>query len=114
MDQSACKLMLVYPPGAENTIIEMMLDVEPSLSGFTTWLADGHGHDFSNATARERVRGRVMRGVLAVVMPRSRLAAILEDVRTKAGIADLIYWVEPVEAFGRLTATGAGVSPPAA
>jgi Protein of unknown function (DUF3240) len=106
MDQSACKLTLVYPPGADDTIIELMLDAEPSLSGFTTWLAEGHGHDFTNASARERVRGRVMRGVLTVVVPRTRLAAILEDVRTRAGIVNLVYWVEPVEAFGRLARVG--------
>ena len=102
MDQSTCKLTLVYPPGAEDSIIELMLNAEPSLTGFTTWLAEGHGHDFTNASARERVRGRVMRGILTVITPRARLDTILDDVRTKAGIINLVYWVEPVEAFGRL------------
>jgi Protein of unknown function (DUF3240) len=102
MDQSTCKLTLVYPPGAEDCIIELMLNAEPALTGFTTWLAEGHGHDFTTASVRERVRGRVMRGVLTVLTPRARLASILEDVRTKAGIVNLVYWVEPVEAFGRL------------
>jgi len=102
MDQSACKLTLVYPPGAEDCIIELMLSVEPSLTGFTTWLAEGHGHDFTNASVGERVRGRVMRGLLTVIVPRARLASLLEDVRTKAGIVNLVYWVEPLEAFGRL------------
>ncbi len=102
MDQSPCKLTLVYPPGAEDCIIELMLSVEPSLTGFTTWLAEGHGHDFTNASARERVRGRVMRGVLTAIVPRARLEALIEDVRTKAGIVNLVYWVEPIEAFGRL------------
>ncbi len=102
MDQSACKLTLVYPPGAEDSIIELMLNVEPSLTGFTTWLAEGHGHDFTNASPRERVRGRVMRSLLTAIVPRQRLASLLEEVRTKAGIVNLVYWVEPVEAFGRL------------
>lgn len=102
MDQSACKLTLVYPPAAEDCIVELMLNAEPPLTGFTTWKAEGHGHDFANASVSERVRGRVMRGVLTVITPRARLASILEDIRIKAGIVNLVYWVEPVEAFGRL------------
>ena len=43
-----------------------------------------------------------MRGILTLIIPRARLAPILEDIRTKAGITNLIYWVESVEAFGRL------------
>lgn len=103
MDQSTCKLTLVYPPDSEDCIVELMLAVEPPLTGFTTWKAEGHGHDFSKASVRERVRGRVMRGVLALILPRTRLPSLLDDVRTRAGIEGLAYWVEPVEAFGRLS-----------
>jgi len=103
MDQSACKLTLVYPTGAEDCIVELMLSAEPPLTGFTTWKAEGHGHDFAGASVRERVRGRVSRGVLTTVLSPTRLATLLEDIRSKAAIADLAYWVEPVEAFGRLT-----------
>ena len=113
MDQSLCKLTLVYPPDAEDCIIELMLNAEPPLTGFTTWRAEGHGHDFSKASVQERVRGRVMRGILTLIIPRACLAPILEDIRTKAGIANLIYWVESVEAFGRL-ALAELCAPPAA
>lgn len=102
MDRSPCKLTLVYPPGAEDTIVELMLSAEPPLTGFTTWKAEGHGHDFANASVRERVRGRVARGVLTVVIPRTRLPILLDDIRTKAMNADLAYWVEAIESFGRL------------
>ena len=79
-----------------------MLDAAPDLAGFTTWLAEGHGHDFATASTRERVRGRVLRGMLTVVGPRSGMATLLETIRTRAGIVNLAYWIEPVEAFGRL------------
>ncbi len=102
MDQSACKLTLVYPPQAEDCVIELLLNSEPPLTGFTTWTAEGHGHDFRTASVRERVRGRVKRRILAVVIPRDRLPGLLEDIRTRAPIANLAYWVEPIEAFGRL------------
>jgi hypothetical protein len=102
MDQSACKLTLVYPPAAEDHIVDLLLNSEPPLSGFTTWRAEGHGHDFAKASVKERVRGRVARGVLVLILPRSQLSPVLEDIRSKAGIPNLTYWAEPVEAFGRL------------
>lgn len=114
MDQSACKLTLVYPPASEDCIVELMLSAEPPLTGFTTSKAEGHGHDFAKASARERVRGRVTRGVLTVVIPRARLAMLLEDIRAKAAIANLAYWVEPIEAFGRLAPAESAVAPAAA
>lgn len=104
MEQSLCKLTLVYPPSGEDAIIGLMLASEPPLPGFTTWRADGHGLDFSEASANERVRGRVLRGYLVMVLPRSRLTPLLEEISVKAPIPRLAYWVEPVETFGRLTA----------
>lgn len=113
MDQSACRLTLVYPPGAEDAIVELMLDIEPTLTGFTTWKVEGHGHDFTHASSRERVRGRVMRGVLTVIIRRSRLEEILESIRVKAGIESLAYWVEPIEAFGWLAPAALATQPAA-
>jgi len=110
MDQSPCKLTLVYPPTAEDCLVELMLSTDPPLTGFTTWKAEGHGHDFGNTSIRERVRGRVMRGVLSVVIPRTRLASLLEEIRTKATITNLAYWVEPVEAIGRLAPVDASAA----
>jgi hypothetical protein len=102
MDQSPCKLTLIYPPAAEDHIVELLLNADPPLPGFTTWRAEGHGHDFGKASVRERVRGRVARGVLALILPRSRLSSVLEDIRSRAAVPNLAYWIEPVEAFGRL------------
>jgi hypothetical protein len=102
MDQSACKLTLVFPPAAEDHIVELLLNAAPPLPGFTTWRAEGHGHDFGKASVRERVRGRVARSVLVLILPRSRLSSVLEDIRSKAAIPNLIFWTEPIDAFGRL------------
>jgi hypothetical protein len=102
MDQSACKLTLIYPPASEAHIVELMLNSEPRLSGFTSWRAEGHGHSFSKASMSERVRGRIARGMLVIVLQRSRVAPLLEEIRLKAAIADLVYWIEPIAAFGRL------------
>jgi hypothetical protein len=100
--EQICKLTLVFPRSLEETIIEILLNADPPLGGFTTWAADGHGLDFSDATVAERVRGRVSRSVMVLVMPRSRLPSLLDAIREKAGAPHLAYWVEPVESFGRL------------
>lgn len=105
MDQSACKLTLIYPPASETHIIELLMNSDPPLSGFTTLQVEGHGHSFSKASMRERVRGRIARGMLVAVLARTRVAPLLEEIRLKAAIPDLVYWVEPIEAFGRLAAS---------
>jgi Protein of unknown function (DUF3240) len=102
MEEKLCRLTLVYPPAAEETIIELLLAAEPPLKGFTTWQADGHGLDFSEASMAERVRGRIRRSVMVIVMPRTRLEPLLETIRTEAAAPHLAYWIEPVESFGRL------------
>ncbi len=98
-----CKLTLVYPPSAEDAIVELLLTADPPLGGFTTWPADGHGLDFADATVAERVRGRVSRSVMALILPRSRLPSLLETIRIRVGVPHLAYWVEPIEDFGRLS-----------
>jgi hypothetical protein len=102
MDQSACKLTLVYPPEAEDHIVELLLNSAPPLPGFTTWQADGHGYEFGKASVRERVRGRVARAVLVLILPRSRAGQLLDEIRIGAAVPGLAFWIEPVETFGRL------------
>ncbi len=103
MDQSACKLTLILPVTAEDRIVELLLESDPPITGFTTWVAEGHGHDFAQATASERVRGRVKRCVLVAVTTRARADAILDEIRQKAPIPHLSFWLEPVCNFGRLS-----------
>ena len=103
MDGQVCKLTLIYPASAEDQVIEVLLEQEPALPGFTSWAVDGHGHDFAHASAAERVRGRVKNGMLVAVMPRPRLLPLLDIVRDKVPVPGLTYWVEPVDGFFRLT-----------
>lgn len=77
--------------------------MEPPVRGFTTFAAEGHGFDFSRATVRERVRGRVERCVLMAVMPRPRASQLLEVLRRKIPVPHMAYWLEPVLEVGRLT-----------
>lgn len=102
MDQSSCKLTLVYPIGVESLIVDLILESSPPLGGFTTWAAEGHGHDFGESTVAERVRGRVGRGVLTAVVARQRAEALLREIERKAALPHLTYWIEPIIDFGRM------------
>lgn len=79
-----------------------MMNMKPSIGGFTTFEAEGHGFDFSKASMRERVRGRVERSVLMAVMPRERAARVLETIRETLPVPHMTYWLEPVLEVGRL------------
>ncbi len=102
MDQLFCKLTLVYPMAIEEEILNLVLSESHAVKGFTTWRAEGHGHEFDNASASERVRGRVDRGVLVSVLPRPATSALLNRMRATFRGSRLAFWVEPVEQFGDL------------
>lgn len=78
------------------------MTLDPPIGGFTTWSAEGRGHDFSVASTSERVRGRVAREMLVAVLPRPQIASVLEAIRERAAILHLTYWIEPIEAFGTM------------
>ena len=100
MDRDLCKLTLVYPVTAEDRVVDFLLDAAPSLPGFTSWRAEGHGASFDASSTREKVRGRIERNMLVMVIDRARLADLLAEVRAGCAIPDLAYWVERVESFG--------------
>jgi hypothetical protein len=79
-----------------------MLNFEPPLPGFTTWVAEGHGFGFGDATVSERVRGRVKRSVIVAVLGRVVAAKLLDLIASKGAVAHLTYWTEPVDGFGQM------------
>jgi hypothetical protein len=100
MDHNLCKLTLVYPVGAEDQILEFLLDSQPPLPGFTSLRVEGHGENFDEASTREKVRGRIERRMLFVVLERARLQSLLAELHERIAVPHLAYWTEPVETFG--------------
>jgi Protein of unknown function (DUF3240) len=83
-----------------------MLEFDPPISGFTTWVGEGHGVGFNKASISERVRGRVKRTILTAVVKRGLAERVLSEIAEKAPIPHLTYWIEPVESFGQLQKSG--------
>ncbi|MEX2481625.1 MAG: DUF3240 family protein [Gammaproteobacteria bacterium] len=96
------RLTLVYPPTIEDELVELLLDYAPELPGFTTLAAAGHGGDFTRASPRERVRGRVARGMLLMVLPAAAVDALLAHLAARIHNPHVVWWMEPVIGFGAL------------
>ncbi len=103
MEQPIGKLTLIYPPQAEDSLIELMLEQEPAIAGFTTLRAEGHGFGFEQAASSEKVRGRIDRRMMILVMPVTRFDDILDRISQALPIPNLIYWTENVQSAGRLS-----------
>ena len=112
MDPSLCKLTRVFPPAAEDALVELLLASEPPLPGFTSWTADGHGMGFDNSSQGEKVRGRVRRCVLTLIAAHARNRALLDEIAARLAIPRLLYWIEPVLEVGRLIEADAAPARP--
>ena len=106
MDESSdtlTRLTLAFPPSLESRIVELLLEQEPPLPGFTILHGEGHGADFSRATIREQVRGRVERRILMLVLPHAQAMALVDALGDAVPNPQTVWWLEPVLAFGRLS-----------
>ena len=95
------RLNLVFSPVLEDAVIAALLDM-PDLPGLTTLHGEGHGSSFDKASSRERVRGRVARDMAGLVLPAERVDDVLDGLRQRLPGADIRWWSEIVERFGRL------------
>ncbi len=96
------RLTIAFPPALEARIVELLLEHEPPLPGFTVLRGEGHGADFSRASVREQVRGRVDRRILMIILPQAHAEALLDALRSAVPNPQVAWWLEPVLAFGRL------------
>ncbi len=93
-------MTLVGPPQVAEHVIELMLEHEPPVRGFTTWAAEGHGFGFESASLREKIRGRVERRVIVAVTTRAVARTLLNAIETTVAAPHLTHWIEPVESIG--------------
>jgi len=105
LDQTGAyrKLTLVCPDNVAERVVDILLESNVEMTGFTTFKADGHGHDFDSASVRERVRGRVARRVVVAILRADDVPAILEELQAQIKNPQLSYWTEPVLAYGHLS-----------
>jgi len=100
---SHVRLTLSCPEALAEQVIEFLLDHETMVGGFTTLSAQGHGRDFSSATLREQVRGRVQSTLLMTILPAENATILLKELRSHFRAPHMFYWTEPIHDFGDFT-----------
>lgn len=94
------KLTLSCPTVLGEQVADYLLSSEWLESGFTTIATQGHGRDFAQASLREKVRGQTESLNIFAILPAENLVPLLEALRTRFRNPHMIYWTEPVLAFG--------------
>lgn len=96
------RLTLIAPRELEDDLIELLLDMQPALPGFTTAPVAGHGEGFAQASVHECVRGRIRRLQLWMVLPADDAQRVVAMIAARLPHSRISWWLEPVEAMGRL------------
>lgn len=102
MSLSLKRLTVLVPRDLEDTLLAVVLDMQPALPGFTTMQVSGHGERFDGTRVQEQVRGRVDRVLLWLVLPTEDVERVLAKLRARMPNPDIVWWLEPVDAMGRL------------
>jgi hypothetical protein len=102
MTQMLKRLTILAARELEETVVEILLDLRPALPGFTTAMVAGHGEGFDQATAHERVRGRIDRLQVWMVLPADDVPRVLAALDARLAHSRLRWWVELVESMGEL------------
>ncbi|KGI76678.1 DUF3240 family protein [Oleiagrimonas soli] len=96
------RLTILAPRDLEDAVLETLLDMQPALPGFTALAVSGHGEDFEGAGVQEQVRGRIDRSMVWLVLPEDDVERTLTQLRRRMPHPGILWWVEPVDAMGRL------------
>ena len=95
-----CLLRLNIPPGLEEDVVDLLLTSE-EIPGFQSYPIRGHGK-VGAMTVAEQVEGRRKRVQFEIVLETEILEALLAKLKEALPVPDIIYWVSPITASGRL------------
>ena len=93
---------LVFPASLEAAVSTCLQDVAPPLPDYTLIAGEGHGAVFEGASLGEQVRGHVKRQLLVMVLPESRVPALVEALGARIKDARVRWWTEAILANGAL------------
>lgn len=95
-----CLLRLNIPPDLEEDVVDLLLTTD-DIPGFQSYPIRGHGR-VGAMTIAEQVEGRRNRVQFEVVLDDERLESVLQKLKEALPVPDIIYWVLPISASGRL------------
>ena len=95
-----CLLRLNIPPSLEEDVVDLLLTSD-EIPGFQSYPTRGHGQ-VGAMTIAEQVEGRRNRIQFEVVLDTEVLEVLLQKLKKQLPVPDIIYWVLPIAASGRL------------
>ncbi len=95
-----CLLRLNIPPDLEEDVVDLLL-ASDEIPGFQSYPIRGHG-TVGAMTIAEQVEGRRNRVQFEVVIETELLESLLQKLKKALPVPDIIYWVMPISASGRL------------
>ncbi len=93
-------LTLLFPKILEDRVIDMLMEHEILVRGFTLCEADELGRSADYQTALEKVRGRAHRVQVMVILERAGANKVIEDLKRMLPRANIVYYMTPVTEFG--------------
>jgi hypothetical protein len=94
---------LNIPPNLEEDVVDLLL-ASAEIPGFQSYPIRGHGQ-VGAMTIAEQVEGRRNRVQFEIVLETEMLEALLTKFKKALPVPDIIYWVLPITASGRLCST---------
>ena len=95
-----CLLRVNIPPSLEEDVVDLLLTSD-EIPGFQSYPIRGHGQ-VGAMTIAEQVEGRRNRVQFEVVLDTDSLETLLQTLKEALPVPDIIYWVLPISASGRL------------
>ena len=94
-------LTVIAPVAIEEVLVDWLLENAPEL-GFCSGPINGHSERHGQLSLSEQVSGRQRQIRFEVAATEQEAAQLVERLRQDFGRADLVYWIMPLTAFGRL------------
>lgn len=90
-------------PEVEDVLVDALLEID-GIIGFTVFKAQGHG-PVGAMTIAEQVAGRRRRIHVQITLDDEDVNNALAQLARVLPSPDIVYWITPVLAFGRLSET---------
>ncbi|HWQ94067.1 MAG TPA: DUF3240 family protein [Gammaproteobacteria bacterium] len=93
-------LTLLFPKILEDRVIDMLVESEVLVRGFTLCEVDELGRAAEYQTALEKVLGRAHRMQVTIILDRAGADKVIKDLKQILPRASIVYYMTPVTEFG--------------
>ena len=94
-------LRINIPPSLEEEFTDALLSIS-EVEGYQSYHTSGHGQ-VGAMSITEQVAGRRNRVQFEVVLDEASFESVLQTLKSRLPISDIIYWVLPITAAGRFS-----------